>query len=198
MTITVLPGYMAVRKRPQMYFGVAQDDARLPEMILRWVVRDTLAEVAVGEALHVVVTIDSDLIFSVCDDGSGMPVDPVKPSRPPWLAETLTHLWCGGDGRRGTSLGVAAALCSRVLVKTWRDGFQYVVEMNQEHDTSPLTNLGATARHGTCMTLWLDRDYLPRDAGLPAVSAGMAAELVDEFGRPHIQLTLQDQRRGRG
>jgi hypothetical protein len=43
MTIPVLPGYMAVRKRPEMYFGVAHDDPRLPEMILRWVIRDTPA-----------------------------------------------------------------------------------------------------------------------------------------------------------
>ncbi|HEX6686301.1 MAG TPA: hypothetical protein VF062_26250 [Candidatus Limnocylindrales bacterium] len=29
MTISVSPGYLAVRKRPEMYFGVARDDPPL-------------------------------------------------------------------------------------------------------------------------------------------------------------------------
>jgi hypothetical protein len=66
--------------------------------------------------------------------------------------------------------------------------------MSNGHVTGPVSNLGTTARHGTHLTFWLDREYLGEDGKLPAINTDFAHILLAEADRPEARLTVLDRR----
>src|SRR5690242_10396275 len=97
---------MAVRMRPTMYLAAERDDPRLPGQALRVAVRDFLTERPIGPTLTVSVVIESNLVFCVEDDGPGLRIEPITPSRAPWASEALTELFAGGGAPRGVTLAM--------------------------------------------------------------------------------------------
>jgi hypothetical protein len=112
--ITVWPPLMAVRRRPLMYFGVDRHDPALPGQVLRWAACLAAADPG-GLVSRVEVVIESDLVFSVRDNGAGLAVDRIRPQREPWVAEALTSLFAGhGPVPAGTGLAWVTAYAPRL------------------------------------------------------------------------------------
>src|SRR5688572_19362027 len=90
--LTVWPPLMAARRRPLMYFGADRHDPALPGQVLRWAAYLAATDPQ-GLVSRVEVVIESDLVFSVRDNGAGLAVDRIRPQRDPWVTEALTGLF---------------------------------------------------------------------------------------------------------
>src|SRR5262249_24488171 len=98
--IQVLEGLEAVRKRPAMYIGSTGGPGPHP---LVYEARDNwVDEILAGRATSVEVVIHTDNSITVLDDGSGIPVDPMKDVKDPnlkgksALEVVMTVLHAGG------------------------------------------------------------------------------------------------------
>jgi len=94
-----------VRQRPEFYFGVRKGDPALPGRVLWLVVQDALRDDPVGPVLHVQVDIESDLAFTVRDDGPGLSTEvfSVGEISEPWMRLAVATLpWAGTE--RGIGL----------------------------------------------------------------------------------------------
>ncbi len=192
---TVLSARMAVRKRPQMYFGVGRDSPELAGRALWWVVRDALTETPVGPCLHVHVLVESDLVFVVQDDGPGLSTDPVVGTGRPWIAQALTELAAGHGPPRGTDLAVVTAVCGAVTADVWRGGRHYRQWADREFPAPPTQEVGSTDLHGTRLRFHLDAPYLGSSARLPADVTMFLHELEQNRASPNpAQLSITDLR----
>jgi len=191
--LAALTGLEAVRKRPEMYLGAKVDDPRLPGQALWVVVRDALGEVPVNPTLAVSVVVESDLVFSVEDNGPGLRVDPAGPRRAPWATEALTLLT---GGPRGALLAMVTAVSSATVADIWRDGQHWRQWADWQHPGPALQLVGSTDRHGTRLRYHLDPSYLGARAALPDDISGLLTNLLDDV-RDHVALTITDARLGR-
>ena len=167
--ITVLPGLMAVRKRPVMYFGAEQDDPSLPSRVMAFAIQDALSETPVDSVLRVTAIIESDLIFAVEDDGPGLSANPHFEFDIPWATRVLTQLFSGrGDLPRGAGLALVTSVCAMVVADMWQDGYHYRQWADWERPPPQLQKLGATQRHGTRLRCHLDPVYFDPSAALQA------------------------------
>ena len=81
--IQVLEGLEAVRKRPAMYIG-STGPAGMHHLIYE-VVDNSVDEILAGRCTSVEVVIHSGNFITVLDDGSGIPVDPMRDVKDPKL-----------------------------------------------------------------------------------------------------------------
>ncbi|MFC5000645.1 hypothetical protein ACFPIJ_22755 [Dactylosporangium cerinum] len=186
-----------MRRRPLMYFGVDRHDPALPGAVLRSAVH-LAADDPQGLVSRVDVVIESDLVFSVRDNGAGLAVDRIRPAREPWVAEALTEMFAGhGTPPAGTGLGMVTALCTAVVADVWRDGRHYRQWAAWQFPPPQLQVLEETEEHGTQILAHLDGAYLGPGAKLPLDPAEL---LSDPFGhRPlpnDVEVTVIDRRRG--
>lgn len=166
-SIIVLPGLMAVRRRPLMYFGVDQHDPALAGQVLRWAAHLAATD-PLGLVSRVDIVIESDLVFSVLDNGPGLAVDRIRPHREPWVAQALTGMFTGhGPSPAGTGLAFVTALCTAIVVDVWRDGRHYRQWADWRFPAPPLQLLGETEQHGSQVLAHLDGAYLGPRARLP-------------------------------
>ncbi|WP_204011056.1 hypothetical protein [Virgisporangium aurantiacum] len=165
--ITAGPSLLAVRRRPLMYLGVDRHDPALPGQVLRVAVHLAAADPH-GCVSRVDVVIESDLVFSVRDNGAGLAVDRIGPHREPWVTEALTGLFTGrGPSPAGMGLAMVTALCTTVVTDVWRDGRHYRQWADWQCPPPPLQVLGETEEHGTRVLAHLDGAYLGSPARLP-------------------------------
>lgn len=195
--VTVWPSLMAVRSRPLMYFGVDRHDPALPGHVLRWAAH-LAANDPQGAVSRVDVVIESDLVFSVRDDGAGLAVDRVRPQRPPWLAEALTALLSGhGPMPAGTGLSLVTALCTAVVADVWRDGRHYRQWADWRSPPPELQVLGETEEHGTRILAHLDVAYFGPGARLPVDSASLLSDDSGSANLPgQVEVRVIDRRSG--
>jgi topoisomerase-4 subunit B len=156
--IEVLEGLEPVRKRPGMYIGGT--DERALHHLFAEVLDNAMDEAVDGYAKTIEVSLAADGALTVKDDGRGMPVDPhAKFPGLSGLEVIMTMLHSGGKfsgkaygtagGLHGVGASVVNALCERVEVTVWKDGFEWRQTFSRGKPTSKLQQLAPTRKHGT-------------------------------------------------
>ena len=147
--ITVLEGLEPVRLRPGMYIG--STGARGLHHLVYEAVDNAVDEALAGRADSIDVTIHPDNSVTVRDNGSGIPVDPMKDQGGlSALTVVLTKLHAGGKfggddaaykvsgGLHGVGISVVNALSERLTAEVRREGKLYRQTFARGETTSDL------------------------------------------------------------
>ncbi len=171
--IQVLEGLEAVRKRPAMYIG-STGPAGLHHLVYE-VVDNSVDEILAGRCTAVDVILHQDDSVTVLDDGSGIPVDPMKDPKLPAnirgksaLEVVLTVLHAGGKfdkgaykvsgGLHGVGVSVVNALSEQLKVEVYREGKIWTQSYKRGKPEGPVEATGKTQDHGTRVTFKPDSD----------------------------------------
>jgi DNA gyrase subunit B len=185
--IQVLEGIPAIRHRPGMYIGSTSTSGLLH---LIWEALDNAVDEAVaGYGKHIWVKIDQGGWVTVCDEGRGMPFDPMFYQNEYLPAATilLTVPHSGGKfadgayrtagGLHGVGSTVINALSEQLEVTIWKDGQQFAQVFNrgtpQPHQIVPC----AAKLQGTQLRWFYDHAIFDPDAyyALEAVESRLKA-----------------------
>jgi len=156
-SIQVLEGLEAVRRRPGMYIG--STDSRGLHHLVWEVVDNSIDEAMAGHARTVDVTVSSDNMVTVVDDGRGVPVGKHATGKDA-LEVVHTVLHAGGKfggggykvsgGLHGVGVSVVNALSEWMRVESARDGQIYAQEYSRGKPTTSVKKVGpSNGRHGT-------------------------------------------------
>ncbi len=165
-SIQVLEGLEAVRKRPGMYIG--STDARGLHHLVWEVVDNSIDEAMAGVATTIHVTIKSDGLVTVSDDGRGVPVGKHSTGKDA-LEVVHTVLHAGGKfggggykvsgGLHGVGVSVVNALSSWMRVESARDGSIWAQEYERGKPTGPVKKIGPQgSRRGTTTSFMADTE----------------------------------------
>jgi DNA gyrase subunit B len=164
--ITVLEGLDPVRKRPGMYIG--STGSRGLHHLAFEVVDNSVDEALAGRCDLVEVTIHPDDSMTVCDNGSGIPVDVMKEQGLPALTVVLTKLHAGGKfgqggykvsgGLHGVGVSVVNALSEWLVATVQRDGKTWVQEFARGEPTGKMKPVGPTKETGTTISFKPDSE----------------------------------------
>jgi topoisomerase IV subunit B len=157
--IEVLEGLEAVRRRPGMYVGGA--DERAYHHLAAEILDNSMDEAVEGHADLILVELTADGFFQVRDNGRGIPIDP-HPKNPKQsaLEVILTTLHSGGKfsgknyatsgGLHGVGMSVVNALSEALTVEVARDKTLWRQNYSKGAPTSKLEKAGAAPnRRGT-------------------------------------------------
>jgi len=212
--IRVLEGLEAVRKRPGMYIGDT-GEAGLHQLIWE-AVDNSIDEAMAGRATTVSVTLHADGACSVTDDGSGIPVDPMKHQNPqldgkPAVEIVMTVLHAGGKfggegsaykvsgGLHGVGISCVNALSETVEVEIRRKGKKHLIGFERGAVDRPLRVVGdleggEDAATGTRVTFKPDLEiFSETDFDFATVSSRLR-ELA--YLNPGVIIRLTDERVG--
>jgi len=167
--ITVLEGLEPVRLRPGMYIG--STGARGLHHLVYEAVDNGVDEALAGRADAIDVTIHPDNSVTVRDNGSGIPVDPMKDQGGlSALTVVLTKLHAGGKfggddaaykvsgGLHGVGISVVNALSERLTAEVQRDGKLYRQEFVRGDPTTDLDVVGKATGTGTTISFLPDAE----------------------------------------
>ncbi len=213
-SIKVLEGLDAVRKRPGMYIGDTGSGG-LHHLVYE-AVDNSIDECMAGRATTVSVTIHADGSCSVADDGSGIPVGPMKHENPqfdgkPAVEIVMTVLHAGGKfGDEGSAYKVSGGLhgvgisCVNALSewlevevrrqgKVWGIGFERGRVEKPLHVIEALTG-PAASRTGTKVTFKPDPEIFPDTSFSAATLSNRLRELA--YLNPGVAIRFADERVG--
>lgn len=162
--IRVLEGLEAVRVRPGMYIG-STDERGLHHLVYE-VVDNSVDESLAGRCDTIEVTIETDNSCTVCDNGSGIPVEKHHQTGKSTLETVLTILHAGGKfdseaykfsgGLHGVGVSVVNALSKRLDAWVMRDGFEYHQAFEFGKAVTKLEKGKATKKSGTKIKFYPD------------------------------------------
>ena len=200
--IQVLEGLEAVRKRPAMYIG-STGPSGLHHLVYE-VVDNSVDEILAGRCTSVEVTIHTGNSISVSDDGSGIPVDPMKDKKHKGksaLEIVMTVLHAGGKfdnsaykvsgGLHGVGVSCVNALSEYLVAEIHRDGHKWIQEFQRGKPQGPVKAIAKSTDHGTKITFKPDVDIFnghqysfdilaKRLRELAFLNAGARITLIDE------------------
>ncbi|XP_038976479.1 DNA gyrase subunit B, chloroplastic/mitochondrial-like [Phoenix dactylifera] len=170
--IQVLEGLDPVRKRPGMYIG--STGPRGLHHLVYEILDNAIDEAQAGYASKIDVVLHEDSSVSITDNGRGIPTDLHPVTKKSSLETVLTVLHAGGKfggsssgynvsgGLHGVGLSVVNALSEALEVTVWRDGKAYQQTYSRGKPMTSLTchllPAESSARQGTCIRFWPDRD----------------------------------------
>jgi DNA gyrase subunit B len=165
-SIQVLEGLEAVRKRPGMYIG-STDERGLHHLVWE-VVDNSIDEAMAGQARKITVTIKTNGVVIVQDDGRGVPVGKHSTGKDALeVVHTVLHSGAkfgdGGykvsGGLHGVGVSVVNALSSWMRVESARDSFVWAQEYSRGKPTSPVKKIGPQGnRRGTTTSFLADTE----------------------------------------
>lgn len=149
--IEVLEGLEPVRKRPGMYIGGTDENAK--HHLVSEVFDNSMDEAVAGFASFISIEMHSDGSITITDDGRGIPVDPhPKYPKQSALEVILTTLHSGGKfsnkvyytsgGLHGVGISVVNALSEELIVEVTRDGKVWQQTYSRGTVTSKLKVIG--------------------------------------------------------
>lgn len=164
--IFVLKGLDPVRKRPAMYIGSTGADG-LHHLI--WECLDNaIDECMVGYADYAEVTILSDNMVRVSDNGRGIPVDIHPQTKKSALETVMTTLHAGAKfgkkvyqvsgGLHGVGVSVVCALSSYMKAEVCRDGHMHRLEFAQGQPKGKLKKEEKCSESGTTVIFQPDKE----------------------------------------
>jgi DNA gyrase subunit B len=171
--IQVLEGLEAVRKRPAMYIG-STGPSGLHHLVYE-VVDNSVDEILAGRCTTVTTTIHQGNSITVQDDGSGIPIDPMKDPKLPAnirgksaLEVILTVLHAGGKfdkstykvsgGLHGVGVTCVNALSEWLKAEVHKDGKIYTQSYKRGKPDHDVKCVGKTDDHGTKISFKPDPD----------------------------------------
>ncbi len=171
--IQVLEGLEAVRKRPAMYIG-STGPSGLHHLVYE-VVDNSVDEIMAGRCTSVTVTIHQGNSITVQDDGSGIPVDPMKDPKLPSnirgksaLEVIMTVLHAGGKfdksaykvsgGLHGVGVTCVNALSEWLKAEVHREGKVWVQSYKRGKPDHEVKAVGKCDDHGTIISFKPDPD----------------------------------------
>jgi DNA gyrase subunit B len=212
--IKVLEGLEAVRKRPGMYIG----DTGLAGLhhLVYEAVDNSIDECMAGRASSVTVKIQADGSCSVIDDGSGIPVGPMKHENPllngkPAVEIVMTILHAGGKfgeegsaykvsgGLHGVGISCVNALSEWVEVEVRRNSKIHLITFERGKVDKPLhvvadIDADAQRKTGTAVTFKPDHQIFPDTTFDSSVLATRLRELA--YLNPGVLIRFIDERVG--
>ncbi|MBI3548818.1 MAG: DNA topoisomerase (ATP-hydrolyzing) subunit B [Elusimicrobia bacterium] len=168
-SIQVLEGLEAVRKRPAMYIG-STGPSGLHHLVYE-VVDNSVDEILAGRCSSVDVMIHQGNTITVIDDGSGIPVDPMKEGKHKGksaLQVIMTELHAGGKfekgaykvsgGLHGVGITCVNALSEWLKAEVHREGKIWVQTYKRGKPDADVKATGKTDDHGTRISFKPDPD----------------------------------------
>ena len=188
----------AIRKRPGMYIGSADDDG--VEVVFREVLDNSIDEFMNGHGTKIIVSVDTKTNnMSVLDYGRGIPPDLYPEDKSiSTLEAVLTRAHTGAKfmseygisgGLHGTGLKAMTALSHYVDATVWRgDGYEYTLKLK---DAKPVGKISKTAlekgfntkQTGTFISFAINPVYMP-----DATSMTVPFERVDRLLKERVYL----------
>ena len=199
-SIQVLEGLEAVRRRPGMYIG--STDARGLHHLVWEVVDNSIDEAMAGHATTITVTIGTDNMVTVVDDGRGVPVGRHSTGKDA-LEVVHTVLHAGGKfggggykvsgGLHGVGVSVVNALSSWMRVESARDGSIYAQEYERGKPKKAVAKIGpAGDRKGTTTRFLADVEVFETlDYSFETISQRLRESAYLTKG---VWITLRDER----
>jgi DNA gyrase subunit B len=164
--IQVLEGLEHVRKRPSMYVGSTGAEG-LHHLVYE-VVDNSVDEAMAGYCSEISVTIESDNVIRVDDNGSGIPVDTHPTEGISALEVVMTRLYAGGKfdkksyrvsgGLHGVGVSVVNALSLWCDVSVFRDGKEYYQKYERGKPLDKVRAKGPTEKRGTTTRFLADEE----------------------------------------
>lgn len=163
-SITVLEGLDPVRKRPGMYIG-STSSTGLHHLIWE-VVDNSIDEAMAGFASEITVSLLTDNLVEVKDNGRGIPVEKHKVTGLSALETVLTKLHAGGKfggdgykvsgGLHGVGVSVVNALSEYLKAEVRRDGFLWQQEYQKGIANGKIKKVKESSETGTTITFKAD------------------------------------------
>ena len=155
--ITVLEGLEAVRVRPGMYIG-STGLSGLQHLMIE-ILDNAVDEAMAGFCTRVELSIASDGLVTISDNGRGIPVDIHPATRKSALETVMTTLHAGGKfgggaykvtgGLHGVGASVVNGLSEYLRAEVRRDGVMHSQEYSRGIPTTELLRETKTDEHGT-------------------------------------------------
>jgi len=213
--IRVLEGLEAVRKRPGMYIGDT-GLAGLHHLIYEGV-DNSIDEAMAGRATTVEVRLTAEGAAAISDDGSGIPVGPMKHENPlldgkPAVEIVMTILHAGGKfgeegsaykvsgGLHGVGISCVNALSEWLEVEVARNGKLYLITFERGkvarplHEIADLSDGADPSRTGTQVTFKPDPEIFPDTTFDYNTIANRLREMA--YLNPGVTIRIVDERVG--